>query len=82
MSYGAFIEGKRKAPQFHGFDCDDISPVLFPFQRDVVKWAVKQGYTVYYDGRFGSTALAGHGPGNHAHVEFPHGGAPAFPSSL
>ena len=50
-----------------------------PKQTDeLVKWAVKQGYTVYYDGRFGSTALAGHGPGNHAHVEFPHAGLTPF----
>lgn len=45
-----------------------------PAQTDaLVQWAVQHGYTTYYDGSFGSTALAGHGPGNHAHVEF--GGA-------
>jgi hypothetical protein len=42
----------------------------------VAQWAVSKGLTVYYDGRFGTTRLAGHGPSYvagsnaHVHVEF------------
>jgi hypothetical protein len=36
----------------------------------VAKWAVKNGYTVYYDGSLGTTRASGHGPGNHIHIEF------------
>ena len=35
-----------------------------------VAWATSHGMTVYYDGRFGSTALENHGEGNHAHFEW------------
>jgi phage-related protein len=39
----------------------------------IVRWATSRGFTVYYDGRFGSTNLPPHGEGHHAHIEF--GGA-------
>src|ERR1700742_787992 len=43
----------------------------------LVAWAVKQGYTSYYDGSFGSINLPPHGRGHHAHVEFGGGGGAA-----
>lgn len=44
MKYREFLEDKRtRAPQ-SGFDPgDDVSSVLFGFQRDIVRWAVKGG---------------------------------------
>lgn len=45
--------------------------------NQAVRWATSRGMTVYYDGSFGSTNLPPHGPGHHAHIEFPHGGVSA-----
>lgn len=47
-----------------------------PAMDRVAQWAVGKGLTVYYDGRFGTAKLAGHGPSYvaganaHVHVEF------------
>ena len=56
MDYQTFIGTKKKVPHFMGFDTDEISPVLFPFQRDVVKWAVKLGRAaIFQDCGMGKT---------------------------
>jgi DNA modification methylase len=43
--YDAFLESKRIVSSSVGFDVDhaDIHPLLFPFQRDIVRWAVRRG---------------------------------------
>ena len=45
IDYGAFLERKRVAaiPVGFGVDEDHINPMLFPFQRDVVRWAAAKG---------------------------------------
>ena len=44
MAYIDFLESKRAMAPVSGFDPgDDVSPVLFPFQRDIVRWAVRGG---------------------------------------
>lgn len=45
MQYEDFLRAKVKMAQFNGFDVsdDDLSPCLYPHQRDIVKWAVQGG---------------------------------------
>ena len=43
MEYSEFIKGKEYENIDSGFDCGEINPVLFDFQRDCVKWALKKG---------------------------------------
>ena len=50
----------------------DVGPNTtgWPGVNKAVQAAAAAGKTVYYDGRFGSIALANHGEGNHAHIEW------------
>jgi len=43
--YTEFLQSKFKFSTAHGFDVDpaEMTPCLFPHQRDVVRWAVKGG---------------------------------------
>lgn len=41
--YERFISAKRAEASSVGFEPGEISAVLFPFQRDVVAWAVRRG---------------------------------------
>lgn len=43
--YRDFLEKKRVLAPASGFDVADadINPMLFPFQRDIVRWALKRG---------------------------------------
>ena len=45
MDYQQFLEGKIKLSEIEGFEVDDaeISPILKPHQRDIVRWAVLGG---------------------------------------
>jgi len=45
MNYTEFLESKRVRQTVYGKPVDvvDIHPMLFPFQRDVVAWAVRKG---------------------------------------
>lgn len=44
LDYIEFLEGKRTHVPFAGFDPGgDVSGVLFPHQRDIVRWAVQGG---------------------------------------
>ena len=45
MNYNKFIQSKIKYQKESGFEIydSDIHPKLFDFQRDIVKWSVKQG---------------------------------------
>jgi DNA modification methylase len=43
-TYQEFLEGKMLRAPESGFDPgDDVSDVLFPFQRDIVRWALRGG---------------------------------------
>lgn len=44
-SYADFLLGKRVFSAPVGFDVevDDLHPILFPFQKDIVRWALKRG---------------------------------------
>lgn len=58
MDYSQFLETKRKRVVPVGFDVqvEDIHPMLFPFQRDVVRWACHIGRcAVFLDTGLGKT---------------------------
>ena len=44
-NYDDFVQSKRAHVPPSGFDIEpgDISNRLFPFQRDIVQWAVRRG---------------------------------------
>lgn len=45
MQYEEFLRTKQQRPDYQGFDIDPntLNPALFPFQRDIVTWALKLG---------------------------------------
>ena len=44
MEYNEFIASKKRFNQSIGFDeIPELHPALFPFQHDIVKWALKRG---------------------------------------
>ena len=58
MDYKDFIKGKKIAATFSGREVSDsdIHPMLFPFQRDVVRWAVHKGRAaIFLDTGLGKT---------------------------
>lgn len=60
MDYKDFIKTKRVANQYHGKDIrlDQINTLLFPFQRDVVRWAVGKGRAaIFLDTGLGKTFI-------------------------
>lgn len=42
-NYIEFIKGKHFKIQSSGFDCPELSPILFDYQKDLVRWAIKMG---------------------------------------
>ncbi len=42
-TYDQFIESKRVEVKPSGFACGDLNPMLFDFQRDIVRWALARG---------------------------------------
>lgn len=58
VTYEEFIESKRIVAQPSGFDVpvEAINPVLFPFQRDIVRWALRKGRAaIFADTGLGKT---------------------------
>lgn len=45
QEYQSFLENKIKIASLNGLDCelDEINPILYPHQRDIVQWAVQGG---------------------------------------
>jgi hypothetical protein len=43
MDYEKFIASKKIKTNQSGFDCKNINPVLFDYQRDLVRWALRMG---------------------------------------
>jgi superfamily II DNA or RNA helicase len=57
-SYGDFIQAKAMRVEPCGFSVDDVSPHLFGFQSDIVKWALRRGRSaVFADCGMGKTAM-------------------------
>lgn len=58
MKYEEFLDSKRPVAPAVGFDVDPsaISPVLYDFQRDVVRWAMRRGRAaIFQDCGLGKT---------------------------
>ncbi len=58
MDYQQFLEQKRVSDPPTGFDPVAINPQLFPFQRDIVRWAVRRGRAaIFADCGLGKTPM-------------------------
>lgn len=60
MDYEQFIESKRVYVTPSGFDIDrgDLNPMLFSFQRDIVRWALRRGKAaIFADCGLGKTPM-------------------------
>ncbi len=47
--YAAFLKQKQFALAPAGFSVASVNPALFPFQRDIVKWACKKGKSALFE---------------------------------
>ena len=50
MDYQEFIQSKQVSIKNIGFDPYDIHPMLFEFQSDLVKWAIRKGKSALWAG--------------------------------
>lgn len=60
MTYDAFLASKRVVSEPVGFAVDhaDLHPQLFPFQRDIVAWAIRRGRAaIFADCGLGKTLM-------------------------
>jgi superfamily II DNA or RNA helicase len=58
MEYADFLASKFRVVEPSGFDAEPSSGYLFPFQRDLVRWAVKRGRAaIFSDTGTGKTRL-------------------------
>ncbi len=60
MTYATFLESKRLAVPTSGrlITDEDVNPVLFPFQRDLTRWAVRKGRAaIFADTGLGKTLM-------------------------
>lgn len=56
--YQAFLETKRAIVAPVGFEADKLSPMLFPFQSDIVRWALRRGRAaIFADCGLGKTPM-------------------------
>lgn len=57
-TYTDFLTTKRIVADAAGFDADDLHPSLFPFQRDITRWALRKGRAAIFAGTgLGKTAM-------------------------
>ena len=70
MDYNLFLRNKKNIDNPSGLtDISEINPMLFDFQRDIVKWALRRGRAaIFADCGLGKTPMqlewANHIPGN------------------
>jgi len=60
MNYTEFLNSKKQRIESVGFDIDlnSINPILFDFQKDIVKWAVNKGRcAIFADTGLGKTFI-------------------------
>ncbi len=48
MTYNKFLQEKQVKSIDSGFDIQNINPMLYDFQSDIVKWAVKKGKSAIF----------------------------------
>lgn len=71
MSYQDFVKSKEIIHHSTGLDIprEDLSPILFEFQKDLVKWALKKGNAGIFAGTgLGKTLMQAEWA-NHVHLE-------------
>jgi superfamily II DNA or RNA helicase len=57
--YETFLAQKRLTAPLAGFECGPIDERLFPFQRDIVRWALRKGKAaIWADCGLGKTLMA------------------------
>lgn len=60
MSYQNFLKSKHQVVAYQGFEVelDSINSMLFPFQREIVKWAIRRGKAaIFADTGLGKTFM-------------------------
>ena len=58
MDYREFLDSKRVTVEPSGFDAGETNAMLYPFQRDIVRWACAKGKAcVFADCGLGKTAM-------------------------
>lgn len=56
MNYEEFLKEKVRVVPASGFEVGELSPRLFPFQRDIVRWALRRGKAaIFADTGLGKT---------------------------
>ena len=56
--YATFLRTKQTISKASGFECGDINPLLFDFQRDIVRWSLRQGRAaIFADCGLGKTFM-------------------------
>ena len=56
--YAEFLRTKQTISKASGFECGDLNPLLFDFQRDIVRWALRQGRAaIFADCGLGKTFM-------------------------
>jgi len=58
LSYSEFLQQKTQYRGMSGFDPDDLPPFLFPFQKDLTRWALMKGRAaIFADTGLGKTPM-------------------------
>lgn len=58
MNYAEFLEAKTRTDRPSGFDAPELSAHLFPFQADLVRWALRRGRAaIFADCGMGKTLM-------------------------
>lgn len=56
--YEKFLDGKASVVESCGFEPSDVNGMLYPFQKDIVKWACRKGKAcIFADCGMGKTAM-------------------------
>jgi hypothetical protein len=48
MNYQEFLESKKISAESSGFEPKEVNPLLFPFQKDIVRFALKRGRSAIF----------------------------------
>jgi hypothetical protein len=58
LNYADFLTTKDYRIEAAGFESGPLNPLLYPFQRDIVRWAVRQGRAaIFADCGMGKTFM-------------------------
>lgn len=58
MKYSDYLQSKRRQPPAFGHDPETIHPMLFPFQAEICRWAIRRGRAaIFADCGLGKTLM-------------------------